>query len=380
MALLGGEGGIGGKRRERGRRRRRRREKEREGREAQLLGREGGAIAERRGRRWRWPDIERGKFSLQEEQTIIRLHALLGNRWSAIATYLPKRTDNDIKNYWNTHLKKRLTKMGIDPVTHKPKTDALGSGSGNPKDASNLSHMAQWESARLETEARLVKESKLVVSNNKKVLPHHHQLDSASGHQFVPKAGPVPPCLDVLKVWQGAWSTTKPTQNNHNHHNNNNNMMACMMAMDDLEFPTSTLSFPDHAGVDGNFLVQAVGLGVEPLDHQFGKSTAHENHYQHYHHDNNNTMSLHDIAFGACTESSANIWFNANNMENVTSTTTTTAGLANIMEGFVDVFVYNSVDDDDDLPHSSVGGGREGSSNDGGGDGYGSCAGASGIF
>ncbi|KAF2299423.1 hypothetical protein GH714_031895 [Hevea brasiliensis] len=41
--------------------------------------------------------------------------------WSAIATHLPKRTDNEIKNYWNTHLKKRLAKMGIDPVTHKPK-------------------------------------------------------------------------------------------------------------------------------------------------------------------------------------------------------------------------------------------------------------------
>ncbi|CAL1392168.1 unnamed protein product [Linum trigynum] len=122
--------------------------------------------------RLRWtnylrPDIKRGKFSLQEEQTIIQLHALLGNRWSAIATHLQKRTDNEIKNYWNTHLKKRLTKMGIDPVTHKPKNDALlttqaGSHySNNSKSAANLSHMAQWESARLEAEARLVRQSKL---------------------------------------------------------------------------------------------------------------------------------------------------------------------------------------------------------------------------
>ncbi|CAI0454087.1 unnamed protein product [Linum tenue] len=121
--------------------------------------------------RLRWtnylrPDIKRGKFSLQEEQTIIQLHALLGNRWSAIATHLQKRTDNEIKNYWNTHLKKRLTKMGIDPVTHKPKNDALlttqaGSDYSNSKSAANLSHMAQWESARLEAEARLVRQSKL---------------------------------------------------------------------------------------------------------------------------------------------------------------------------------------------------------------------------
>ncbi|PUZ51590.1 hypothetical protein GQ55_6G200200 [Panicum hallii var. hallii] len=118
--------------------------------------------------RLRWtnylrPDIKRGKFSLQEEQTIIQLHALLGNRWSAIATHLPKRTDNEIKNYWNTHLKKRLAKMGIDPVTHKSISGTLTSTGDDKsaKAAASLSHMAQWESARLEAEARLARESKV---------------------------------------------------------------------------------------------------------------------------------------------------------------------------------------------------------------------------
>lgn len=117
--------------------------------------------------RLRWanylrPDIKRGKFSVQEEQTIIQLHALLGNRWSTIATHLPKRTDNEIKNYWNTHLKKRLSQMGIDPVTHKPKSESIiAVGAQSSNGSSNLSHMAQWESARLEAESRLVRESKL---------------------------------------------------------------------------------------------------------------------------------------------------------------------------------------------------------------------------
>ncbi|KAE8719427.1 Transcription factor MYB76 [Hibiscus syriacus] len=164
--------------------------------------------------RLRWinylrPDIKRGKFSLHEEQTIIQLHALLGNKWSVIATHLPKRTDNEIKNYWNTHLKKRLNKMGIDPVTHKPKTDALGSATGNPKDAANLSHIAQWESARLEAEARLVREAKLV-SNPPQNL--QTALGSSSSSSSVPQlinsAAMAPPttrsqCLDVLKAWQG---------------------------------------------------------------------------------------------------------------------------------------------------------------------------------
>ncbi|PHT64722.1 hypothetical protein T459_29147 [Capsicum annuum] len=42
------------------------------------------------------------------------------NEWSKIASHLPGRTDNEIKNHWNTHIKKKLKKMGIDPVTHKP--------------------------------------------------------------------------------------------------------------------------------------------------------------------------------------------------------------------------------------------------------------------
>ncbi|KAG6515874.1 hypothetical protein ZIOFF_026308 [Zingiber officinale] len=75
--------------------------------------------------RLRWtnylrPDIKRGKFTDEEEQLIIRLHSLLGNKWSSIAAKMPGRTDNEIKNYWNTHLRKKLLRMGIDPVTHRP--------------------------------------------------------------------------------------------------------------------------------------------------------------------------------------------------------------------------------------------------------------------
>ncbi|KAA8546301.1 hypothetical protein F0562_002960 [Nyssa sinensis] len=75
--------------------------------------------------RLRWinylrPDLKRGNFSEEEDETIIKLHSLLGNKWSLIAGRLPGRTDNEIKNYWNTHIKRKLISRGLDPQTHRP--------------------------------------------------------------------------------------------------------------------------------------------------------------------------------------------------------------------------------------------------------------------
>ncbi|KAM1201710.1 hypothetical protein ACFX2J_017765 [Malus domestica] len=63
--------------------------------------------------RLRWlnylrPDIKRGGFTEGEDNVICTLHGTIGSRWSIIASQLPGRTDNDIKNYWNTKLKKKL--------------------------------------------------------------------------------------------------------------------------------------------------------------------------------------------------------------------------------------------------------------------------------
>ncbi|XP_039039090.1 transcription factor RAX2-like [Hibiscus syriacus] len=63
--------------------------------------------------RLRWlnylrPDIKHGGFTEEEDNVIFTLYSQMGSRWSLIASQLPGRTDNDVKNYWNTRLKKKL--------------------------------------------------------------------------------------------------------------------------------------------------------------------------------------------------------------------------------------------------------------------------------
>ncbi|XP_021812021.1 myb-related protein 308-like [Prunus avium] len=103
--------------------------------------------------RLRWinylrPDIKRGNFEQDEEDLIIKLHALLGNRWSLIAGRLPGRTDNEVKNYWNSHIRKKLIKMGIDPNNHRlnqiiprpnPQNDCVSAAATSSGSMSNIS-------------------------------------------------------------------------------------------------------------------------------------------------------------------------------------------------------------------------------------------------
>ncbi|PPS13878.1 hypothetical protein GOBAR_AA06708 [Gossypium barbadense] len=106
--------------------------------------------------RLRWlnylrPDIKRGNISPDEEELIIKLHKLLGNRWSLIAG---RRTDNEIKNYWNTNLSKRVSDRQKSPAAPSKNPEAARrgtAGNGNTNgngSGSSSTHVVRTRATR----------------------------------------------------------------------------------------------------------------------------------------------------------------------------------------------------------------------------------------
>ncbi|KAH6756968.1 hypothetical protein C2S53_009202 [Perilla frutescens var. hirtella] len=92
------------------------------------------------------PDPKLKSFTPQEEELVIQLHAAIGSRWPIIALQIPGKTENDVKILWNSKLKKKLSAMGIDPVTHKPFSQILadyGNIGAFPKARTRLSSLSR---------------------------------------------------------------------------------------------------------------------------------------------------------------------------------------------------------------------------------------------
>ncbi|KAK9079530.1 hypothetical protein SSX86_001202 [Deinandra increscens subsp. villosa] len=68
-------------------------------------------------------DLKRGNFTVEEDEMIVMLHKAFGNRWSMIASHLPGRTDNEIKNYWNARLSRQSYRFFINKNTTKTSID-----------------------------------------------------------------------------------------------------------------------------------------------------------------------------------------------------------------------------------------------------------------
>ncbi|KAH7652571.1 myb proto-oncogene protein plant protein [Dioscorea alata] len=168
--------------------------------------------------RLRWtnylrPGIKRGNFTDQEEKLIIHLQALLGNRWAAIASYLPERTDNDIKNYWNTHLKKKLKKLQNGDTD-----ESLSSGNSSYQSISK----GQWE-RRLQTDIHMAKRALCEALSLEKPCDSFLDLKPFNGCQSLTAQTPTPStstCTyassteNISKLLQGWMRNSSNSSNN----------------------------------------------------------------------------------------------------------------------------------------------------------------------
>ncbi|XP_010536928.1 PREDICTED: transcription factor MYB36 [Tarenaya hassleriana] len=128
--------------------------------------------------RLRWlnylrPNIKHGGFSEEEDNIILSLYISIGSRWSIIAAQLPGRTDNDIKNYWNTKLKKKL--LGRQKQMSPSDSISDSNQSSRSSQSQNLSNSA-LERLQLHMQLQNLQSPFASFYNNPLLCPKLHPL------------------------------------------------------------------------------------------------------------------------------------------------------------------------------------------------------------
>ncbi|KAF2948199.1 hypothetical protein DAI22_01g019100 [Oryza sativa Japonica Group] len=88
---------------------------------------------------------KRRSFSKEEDELLLKLHALLGNRWSLIAGRLPGRTDREVMNHWNSNLMDSTTSPSLH---HRRRRRRLRSEAHDERGAKHLGHNSSPSSSK----------------------------------------------------------------------------------------------------------------------------------------------------------------------------------------------------------------------------------------
>ncbi|KAL6196858.1 hypothetical protein ACLB2K_032471 [Fragaria x ananassa] len=177
--------------------------------------------------RLRWinylrPELKRGSFTYEEEQIIIDVHRILGNRWAQIAKHLPGRTDNEVKNFWNSCIKKKLMSQGLDPQTHNLISSHKRSVASNKIAGSNAKTQSHIDQER----------PVFTVNNMSQKTDSSTEINYSMSTPIVPLLNAQPPTVQYMMA--------PPTDNNHYRVQNPNS--GWNNVSDIPTFPDSTLN------------------------------------------------------------------------------------------------------------------------------------------
>ncbi|TKY49795.1 Transcription factor GAMYB [Spatholobus suberectus] len=152
--------------------------------------------------RLRWanhlrPNLKKGAFTVEEERLIAELHLQMGNKWARMAAHLPGRTDNEIKNYWNTRMKRRqragLPLYPPEVLLRAFQESQCGQGTGGINDG-DRGHHDLLEENNYEIHDSVFDNLK----ENQGVLPFAPELPDISANSILPNGLGSPPYCNFM--------------------------------------------------------------------------------------------------------------------------------------------------------------------------------------